>query len=204
MRLNRGLAGAGLWALSVITVAGLAWFAIDSAGRSVSGSQNLTVVAANADGSGGSQTGTGSSTGPGRSTIGLATGPDGSTTPSAAATTTSPPAPQRPASQPVSRTYSGSGGRVTVTCTGSIASLESASPSSGWSMTVEEAGPQEVEVQFGHGSDSALTVQGRCVAGAPVFTATTGEPTEDEGGSGKGSNGSGGSGAVSSGSGGDG
>jgi len=195
MRLNRGLAGAALWVLSVATVAGLAWFAIDSAGRSVSGSQNLTVAAANADGSSGSSAGT-ASTGPGRS-IGTAVSS------SAAATTTSPAAP-RPASQRVSRTLSGSMGRVTVTCAGAVASLESASPSSGWSVTVEKEGPQEVEVLFGHGSDPGVTVQAHCAAGAPVFTAATGGETEDEGGGGSGSNGSGGSGAGSSGSGGDG
>src|SRR5262249_38063127 len=130
------------------------------------------------------------------------TGPDGPSS-SAAATTTSPPAP-RPAAQPVSRTLSGSEGRVTVSCTGALASLESASPSSGWSMTVEVDGPQEAEVVFGPGADAAVTVQARCAGGAPAFSTVTGTETEDGGGSGSGSNGSGGPGAGTSGSGGDG
>jgi len=199
MRPNRVLAGAGLWSLAVVTVAGLAWFAIDSAGDSVSGSQNVTVIPANADGS---QAGT--ATGSGRTSLGPAVGPDGSVPSGAAGTTTSPPVTPRSAAQPVSKTYNGSAGRVTVSCTGSVAAMESASPSGGWSMTVEEEGPQVVEVVFGHGSDTGVTVEARCAGGAPVFSATTGTETEDDGGGGSGSNGSGGSGAGNSGSGGDG
>ena len=195
MRPNRVLAGAGLWLLAVVTVAGLAWFAIDSAGDSVSGAQNVTVIPANADGT---------SLGSGRTGIGLAVGPDGSAPSSAAGTTTSPAVTPRSAAQWVSRTYSGSAGRVTVSCTGSAAAMESASPSGGWSMAVEKEGPEEVEVVFGHGSDGSVTVQAHCAGGAPVFSATTGTETEDDGHGGSGSNGSGGSGAGSSGSGGDG
>src|SRR5215470_1098005 len=102
MRPNRVLVGTGLWLLSVVTVAGLAWFAIDSAGDSVSGPPDVAVIPVNADGPGGSPAGTGTSTG---RSIGV---PAVSST-SSSATTTSPPPPPR-VSQPVSRTYSGAAG----------------------------------------------------------------------------------------------
>jgi hypothetical protein len=63
-------------------------------------------------------------------------------------------------------------------------------------MLVDAAGPQQVEVVFGHGSDSSIGVHAVCAAGVPVFTTATGEGVGDDGGSGSGS-GSGSNGSSS-------
>lgn len=67
------------------------------------------------------------------------------------------------------RTWAGAGGRVTVSCSGSRASLVSASPADGWSVEVGRRGGEEVEVSFRR-SGSEVQVQGRCDAGTPRFS----------------------------------
>lgn len=67
------------------------------------------------------------------------------------------------------RTWAGTGGRVTVSCRGSRASLVSATPADGWSVEVGSRGGEEVEVGFRR-SDSEVQVQGRCDAGTPRFS----------------------------------
>lgn len=75
--------------------------------------------------------------------------------------------PPAPAPTSVSRTFSSEGGSVGVRCTGSSASLLSASPSSGWTVEVDAAGPSQIDVRFRR-ADHESRVRASCVAGAPV------------------------------------
>jgi len=70
------------------------------------------------------------------------------------------------------RTYSASGGQVTVRCTGRTIQLRIAQPDNGWRVEVAKAGPDEVHVIFRLGEDDSeggTQLTAVCVAGAPVF-----------------------------------
>jgi hypothetical protein len=83
--------------------------------------------------------------------------------------------PEPPATQhsdhTVSRSWFGSSGRVTASCTGGRVALQSASPADGWRVEVGARGPEEVEVTFKKGGDdgSEVQVRARCSGGAPRF-----------------------------------
>ena len=84
-----------------------------------------------------------------------------------------------PAPRSTSRTWSGSSGRVTVTCTGSRVGLQSASPANGWRVEVGSRAGEEVEVTFRQSAGGGeVQVQARCSGGTPAFGA------ESDGGSG--------------------
>jgi hypothetical protein len=100
--------------------------------------------------SGGTGTGGGGSDGSGES--GGGPGPSPTTVPSS--------------STPVSTTYSTAGGTVTASCTGSTIRLVSASPSSGFTMQVSDAGPEQVQVKF-RSATQEFEVQLGCVGGRP-------------------------------------
>ena len=53
-------------------------------------------------------------------------------------------------------------------CSGTDASLVSASPADGYSMEVDKRGPDEVRVEFSRG-DQELRVEARCAGGVPAF-----------------------------------
>ncbi len=79
----------------------------------------------------------------------------------------SPPSSQpRPAT--VTRTWTGTGGRINVSCTGARAALVSASPADGWQVEVGDRGPEEVESAF-RSSGSEVQVRVRCSGGEPRF-----------------------------------
>lgn len=73
--------------------------------------------------------------------------------------------------QKVERTWVGSGGRVTASCRGEQVALESASPSNGWRVEVDERGPDRVEVTFEQqdSEESEVRVRVRCVGAQPRF-----------------------------------
>ncbi len=71
------------------------------------------------------------------------------------------------------RTWSGTGGRVTVSCRSDRASLVSASPADGWQVEVGSRGGEEVEVTFRQ-PGTEVQVQGRCQSGAPRFSVERG------------------------------
>lgn len=76
-----------------------------------------------------------------------------------------------PAQAKTTRTWSGTGGRATVSCTGSRAALESASPADGWTVGVHNRGPEEVEVTFRQGNGGPeRDVHAVCQGGSPRFT----------------------------------
>jgi hypothetical protein len=100
------------------------------------------------------------------------------TLPSAPAKSTAPPTtPPPPAPTPQRRSWTGAAGHVVAECRGSTERLVSTFPGTGWSFTVLDRGPELVRVRFQRqGEDSYVTVSARCVAGAPSFSTSTGEP----------------------------
>lgn len=82
-----------------------------------------------------------------------------------------PSAHSTPASRTVTRTWSGSPGRITVSCSGDRASLVSTSPADGWRVDVGSRGPDQVQVEFKQGEEgSEAQVTASCVAGSPRFS----------------------------------
>lgn len=78
----------------------------------------------------------------------------------------SPPAEQ----QGVRRSWQGSEGVVTVECRGSRIELRGAQPNSGWSIEIDERGPEEVQVEFERNDGERGTrVESVCVGGSPRF-----------------------------------
>ncbi len=172
------MGGLAMWLGVILVGSGITWLVIDQVGRSV-----VTDHSALADPAPRGPEGT------------SATSRTASPTPKPAAKRTarptkSPSAPQSSATAPtetpkpagstrsqepapprtVTRTWSGPAGRVTVSCSGSRATLMSASPSDGWRVEVEKRGPVEVEVSFsqsGEGGESH--VHADCSGGQPQF-----------------------------------
>lgn len=84
--------------------------------------------------------------------------------PTASETETEPET-QEPPSGSSSRVFSSLGGSVSVECTGSSSiRLVLASPATGWQMSKEKPGPEEVEVEFARGEDEVRT-RARCDGG---------------------------------------
>ncbi|QWZ09033.1 hypothetical protein KRR39_04175 [Nocardioides panacis] len=88
-----------------------------------------------------------------------------------------PPSPTGQSAPPASqqRTWQGPAGSVAVRCSGTSASLQSASPSDGYRVEVGSRGPGEVEVRF-RADEREVKVRAECVAGTPRFS------TENRGG----------------------
>lgn len=138
---RRPLVAAGIWLGAVVAVATAAWFAIESAGRQVTGGTSTPSPVAVVD-----QVG--------------ATSPVATTgaSPSAAGTTSTPatsgaPATtrgRRPGPRSIPGVYSTDGGRVRVSCLGPAVSLNGgyAAPASGWFLAVTSRGPERVTVAF--------------------------------------------------------
>ena len=86
-------------------------------------------------------------------------------------------APSRPRttapSRSETRTWTGAAGFVTVSCTGSVARLQAASPNDGWSVERGDEAGDHVEVKFER-DGVEVQVQALCVGGIPQFRAETG------------------------------
>jgi len=95
--------------------------------------------------------------------------PTPSPTPRAAPSTPRAPAPSRSET----RTWTGTAGFVTVSCTGSVARLQAASPNDGWSVERGDEAGDHVEVKFER-DGVEVQVQALCVGGVPQFRAETG------------------------------
>ena len=112
-------------------------------------------------------------------------GPTGrpSPSPTPSRTTSPAPAPTRhvvpsPAKSPApsrseTRTWTGTAGFVTVSCAGSVARLQAASPNDGWSVERGDESGDHVEVKFER-NGVEVQVQALCVGGIPQFRAETG------------------------------
>ena len=84
----------------------------------------------------------------------------------------SPPPQQEPPpeDQGVRRTWQGTSGSVTVECRGARIELLGAQPNPGWSIEIDNRGPEEVRVEFdSNDGDRRTRVQAVCVGGTPRF-----------------------------------
>jgi hypothetical protein len=188
--------GVALWLGVVLVGSGLTWLVIDQVGRHVVTGQEPgedapvagTSVTTSVPSSTASATPRRSAT-PGPSSrpsrvpssgaavtaVPGATPHTATRTPVPAPATTRPPrtqAPAPPQPQTVTRTWSGTGGRVTVSCTGADARLVSASPADGWRVEVGSRGPREVEVELKESAEEGAEthVKSRCSGGEPRFS----------------------------------
>lgn len=116
---------------------------------------------------------------PGRATPASPVAP-APTSPPATPTSAPSPAtsqpPRGPAPQAQVRTWQGQAGTVTTRCEGSDITLQSASPSDGWSIDVGSRGPAAVQVRFRTGDDREreTQVKGTCAGGVPRFAVSSG------------------------------
>lgn len=174
----RSAVGIGLiWVTAVAGVSVAAWVAIDRAGRDMTTGLVNSMSPLNV----GTPTAT---TEPGAPKTVTQT-PTPSAKPTTKALVPAPvgksPAPQKPSSPtlrapvvPTSqdRTFSATGGQVSVRCTGNVIQLRIAQPDNGWRVQVENAGPDQIEVAFGTGDEErhgGTKVTAVCVGGTPVF-----------------------------------
>jgi hypothetical protein len=177
----RSVVGVGMiWLAAVAGVSVTAWVAIDRAGRDIT------------DGLVNSLSPSAVGTAPATSTPGRALASIGATAPPSAKPKVSPaPQPITTGKVPVAqgpsprasvassgstitqdRTYSATGGQVTVRCTGTTIQLRIAQPDNGWRVEVAKAGPDQVQVTFRQGEDDSeggTQMTAVCVAGTPVF-----------------------------------
>ena len=70
---------------------------------------------------------------------------------------------------PVSRTWQGAAGVVSVSCRGAVISRDSAFAYSGYVMEEDDVGPDRVRVEF-EDDESRTRVEAECVDGVPVFS----------------------------------
>lgn len=88
-------------------------------------------------------------------------------TPSPSSDSTSQTGDEESSPGTASRVLASAGGTVSVTCTGSSSiRLIYATSATGWQQTVEESGPDEVEVEFVRGDDDDLRTRARCDGGS--------------------------------------
>lgn len=177
MRNRRLVAGVTVWVAAVATVAGLAWFAIDSAGRQV------TALSASADsplpGVSDEELGVGTPTG---------SDPEQSEEPTAEPSPTPEPGggdpdesgkPTRESARTVYGSRSTSGGRVSVSCTGTRIRFNVV-PVNGWRADVDP-GSSRVDARF-RSSTREIEVLAACASGAPRFTVDVKDRSSGKGG----------------------
>ena len=165
------------WVAVVIAGSGLTWIAIERAGDQVTaapespGSTQPPVLGT----VGPAPTTTAPSRTPRQGTATAAPSPSRPSTWTSPSTPvsrpTSPPS-SPPAPPPVARaelrTWSGSPGSLTVSCTGRQVSFRSATPSDGWSFERGGSSGEDVEVTFKSG-ESEVQVRATCSGGVPQF-----------------------------------
>lgn len=185
------------WLVVVVVVAGLTWQVIDSAGRDVltSGEPPLPAVGTTPDAAGGSTNGKPTATPGDKADKPRSERPEKSPPPTPRPTsqpTTQPSQPTQPAGPPAQpsssarpeqspsrapsqqtqvRSWQGAAGTVTAACRGPAVSLESATPHDGWTVEVDDRGPERVKVKFTSGGDEEreTEVEAECSGGLPRF-----------------------------------
>ena len=150
-KVRSSVAIAMIWLATVAGVSATAWFAIDRAGRSITGVDVSSLHV-----------------------------PSGATASRTAPPTAPPTAPSgsSPSSPPPSSSYrdqsvSLPGGQVSVRCTGAAVQLRIAQPANGWRVEVNASGPAQVDLEFKNGDDDSgreARVTAVCKAGAPEFS----------------------------------
>jgi hypothetical protein len=166
-RLGTVVVGALLWLLVVAAGSVLVWVVISRAGQDVgSGAVAPPTAAPSAP----SAPTSSSTPRPSRTPSASSTTARPSGSPSASPTTARPSGTGRPPL--VRRTWSGPAGVVTVQCRGRAVSLVGAQPSAdGYTVDVEEAGPERIEVELKQGGDDGgeTRVRATCSDGVPVI-----------------------------------
>lgn len=157
-----------IWLTAVATVSATAWVAIDRAGRDITNADVSALSTA--------------LTTPTRASEPMPTAstPSASATPKPSATPT-PSAPPTPSATPrhttptavTDRTINVDGGQVSVRCTGTVITLQSAQPENEWRVHVETSTTQVIEVAFRKGDEEDGTrttrVTALCTNGTPSF-----------------------------------
>ena len=138
------------WVVVAAAGATLTWAVISRAGTGVSGGLEAVPGAAT----------TGA---PGETVSGSTLSP--STSPGGTGGTGSPAT-----DNPVSRTWQGAAGVVSVSCRGAVISRDSAFAYSGYVMEEDDVGPDRVRVEFENDDDGRTRVEAECVDGVPVFS----------------------------------
>ena len=190
---NRVVVGLLLWLTAVCTVAGLAWFAIDSAGKSVTAlpiapsgvsdqiepepepTPSLAPTSTSTTAPPTSPSPTGVSTG----AVGLSTEPPTATSTSPSPSRTKSPSPSPTTSRPTpkpspprTRTDSTSGfwGSVSAACTGGKLEYANAVPANDWSVTpTERQRNVSAKFQFNGEHGDKVKVAVSCSNGRPAF-----------------------------------
>lgn len=171
---------AAAWVAVVIAGSALTWVAIDRAGKQVTGGPQAAATQPVVVGTVGPAPTTRSTTHrptpkPSAS-AGHATAPATTQTQSAQPGTTSSTSPP-PAVRTVTRTWSGTAGTVTVTCTGRTVRFKSASPNDGWSFERGDASGDAIEVRFESG-ETEVQIRATCLGGVPQFHVQTGSSAD--------------------------
>ena len=144
--------GAVAWVVVVTAGALLVWTVISDAGAGVAGDLPAKAVTSTA--------------GPQASGQSAPTATPTATGPATPSTSVSAP----PGDEPVRRSWEGAAGAVVAECRGGAIALSSARPSSGWSVEVDDSGPDDLRVEFESADDARVRVEASCVDGAPSFT----------------------------------
>lgn len=97
-------------------------------------------------------------------------------TPTATASSPEPPAP--PAVVEVVRTWDVTGGRIDASCRGATFRLLAATPLDGWTVEVDENGPDGAKVEL-HRDGQESTSRVTCVGGVPTLSERTGDSAGD-------------------------
>jgi len=163
MTLRSAVGIATIWLAAVTSVSATAWFAIDRAGRDLTGSTVSTLPLAQL---------TTPTPGSGSTTTEAAPHTQATPQTSAAPKPSGPPGPAATPT-PTARTVSVQGGQVTVTCTGATIRLRTAQPENDWRVQVDTSEPGRVGVRFRDDDEEEsqrTDVAAVCASGVPVFT----------------------------------
>ncbi len=162
VRYRRFVLGAVVWLVVVTAGAALVWTVISDAGAEVAGELPTTTT--------GTSTGGQPASEPPSPTASQTASPTASPTATgpAAPSTSTPDQPEQPA-DPERRSWQGAAGVVVAECRGGAISLGSAQPNSGWWIEVDDAGPDNLRVEFENADDARVRVEARCVDGTPSF-----------------------------------
>ena len=171
------------WLAVVVAVAGLTWQVIDSAGRDVLTADDPPLSATGSTSDGSTRSARPSpreDQSPSRSPRPSDPGSPGTvptdptTTPSTEPSSPRPSPSSTPPPQPAQaqvRSWQGSAGSVSASCTGASIALQSATPYDGWTVEVDDRGPGRVRVEFTSGGEDEreTEVEAVCSGGAPRF-----------------------------------
>jgi hypothetical protein len=148
------------WVVVAVAGATLAWGVISRAGDGVSGG-----LGAVSEPSGDARSPNETVTGPTLSPSSPSSPPTPTDDPSSPSTSAGG---TDEAAAPVSRTWEGLAGVVTVSCRDSLITNDGAVSYSGFDLEVDDSGPDRVRVEF-ESDDSRIRVEAECVGGEPVF-----------------------------------